>query len=64
MNEIYKRFFYDKIIPICVTAILSALISILGNILSAYTGDHAIKTDPKTVGAVGIALKSIYLTIK
>lgn len=57
--KLNKQFFIEKILPILITSLCSALISILGNIISAYTGNHTIQTNPETVGVIGGALKSI-----
>lgn len=59
MTILNKQFFNDKILPIIITAILSALISMLTNLLSAYTGATAFHTDPATTGIIGLSLKSI-----
>ena len=64
MLDKIKTYSYEKVLPILITAILSALISILGNILSAYTGSQTIHTNPETVGTLGLVLKSVHTSIK
>ena len=61
--KLNKHFFYEKVLPILITSLCSALISILGNIISAYTGDKTLHTSPEVVGSTGLAIKSM-LSIK
>jgi hypothetical protein len=59
--KLNKKFCYDKILPIIITAFLSAMISIFTNILAQYTGVEALRTNPESVGVIGLALKTAHV---
>ena len=61
--KIDKDFFIQKILPILITAILSALISTLQNILAQYIGNPKIHSDPVVAGSIGIAIKAFHQNI-
>lgn len=54
-----KQFVKDKIIPIFITAILSAVIAMLQNILTAYTTGIPSGTSEAFSGGVGAVLGAL-----
>jgi len=58
--KLNKKYLYDHILPIIVTALLSALISIFTNILAQYTNLTILQTNPEATGILGMALKTAH----
>jgi len=55
-----KQFFFDKILPVLITAICSALITILTNIIAYYTKNTDIIANPVISGIIGASLKTAH----